>query len=518
MKNQKVLHFIPDQPTTDDRLGTHESIAETIKDVILSDMPKPFVLGLFGRWGSGKSSIINILRKKCSKEIKFVFIDAWRKEKENFVQNFIKKIARKLLSGKKQKDVISKITEKVTIQKGGWRPNRVALFCFLIFLGLCAWLANFTYTSWKNDPLSTFPAGEFASLGLTVLIAIFFSLILPRYSMQFTNTVEDLTLDDPLRFRNIFIHEILNQTPHKNICIIVDNIDRTPPRDALNIIKVLKAFIVDADETEPSMQKVSFLIPCDNSELHNHLKSNGMENPKEFLRKFFNLSIRIPPLILNNSYRFSRDLLNDAELEYNDEQLRNIASVINAVLCDSPRQPKQFINQFIARLRLHKHVLSKLPTSEIIEDINKNPQWIAYFLVLQSEIGIELPDKIEDINNRLKDKVKDGVKDKESDLKNKKIVSSFLTRAGWAKPTSQAVWNQLLYLKTDEIFSKIPNFKNVYDSFVEQRFDDAQKLIKENKDIEQNEIFEELLKRSNDDPHVFSSITQSIFEILKRNT
>lgn len=49
----------------DVRFG-HVGIADNLREIILQS-PLPFTIGLFGRWGSGKTTIINVLKKKLEK-------------------------------------------------------------------------------------------------------------------------------------------------------------------------------------------------------------------------------------------------------------------------------------------------------------------------------------------------------------------------------------------------------------------------------------------------------------------
>ena len=42
-------------------------------------MPTPFTIGLLGPWGSGKTTVVGLLRKKIrEKELKWVYLDVWK--------------------------------------------------------------------------------------------------------------------------------------------------------------------------------------------------------------------------------------------------------------------------------------------------------------------------------------------------------------------------------------------------------------------------------------------------------
>lgn len=262
---------------------------------------------------------------------------------------------------------------------------------------------------------------------------------------------------------------------------------------------------MDAEDEEEPIKKVSFLIPCDDTALCNHLKEKtDLDDPREFLRKFFNISLRIPPIIKNDSYHFALNLLKESKLSYSDEQLRSVASVINAALNENPRQPKQFINQFVAWLNLHEK-LSPSGSEDIIKQIDNHPEWIAYFLVLQSEFGVYLPDNMEKI---------DSIMESKADNRHDQRVASFLLKAGWAKPPSQSIWNHLYHMKLEQIFVDIPNFKDIHDAFTEKRVDDAKRLLSEIT-MDRDYVFEELLKYSESDPRLFSNVAYTMLEVVR---
>ena len=61
--SQGQAKFLSDKPLTadyeqNDRFG-HTGIAENLKQIVLT-CPVPFTIGLFGKWGTGKTSILNI--------------------------------------------------------------------------------------------------------------------------------------------------------------------------------------------------------------------------------------------------------------------------------------------------------------------------------------------------------------------------------------------------------------------------------------------------------------------------
>ena len=98
------INFIPDEEidlNTEDLLET-KTYANTLKEMILSSAPK-CTIGLFGRWGTGKSSIIKTVKEELENEeyetnqkIKFIIYDAWKYSGDSFRRTFILRLQEEL--------------------------------------------------------------------------------------------------------------------------------------------------------------------------------------------------------------------------------------------------------------------------------------------------------------------------------------------------------------------------------------------------------------------------------------
>ncbi|MCK4576334.1 hypothetical protein KAU34_07995, partial [candidate division WOR-3 bacterium] len=103
--NKKNIKFLSDQPLTADkeqeiRFG-HQGIAQSLQKIIFNS-PTPFTIGLFGKWGTGKTTILNLLQSKLEKisKISVVKFDIWKHETDSLRATFLKEIVNQL---KKQK-------------------------------------------------------------------------------------------------------------------------------------------------------------------------------------------------------------------------------------------------------------------------------------------------------------------------------------------------------------------------------------------------------------------------------
>ena len=77
--------------------GTHERVAATVHKILTSPENKALTIGLEGSWGSGKSTVVEILRRKlCGEKFHYFYFDAWAHEgdplRKVFLESFIKSI------------------------------------------------------------------------------------------------------------------------------------------------------------------------------------------------------------------------------------------------------------------------------------------------------------------------------------------------------------------------------------------------------------------------------------------
>src|SRR4030042_1415196 len=299
--------FLNDRPVKEDAIGHYQIIADQLFETLHCNLEKPFVIGLFGSWGIGKSSIIEMLEDRCKKEktrkTKVVVVDAWRKEKSIFNRQFLKKLGKELLKKSDYDEVRDDITKKVTDNRSTWKPTREGeaeykkyrLFVLLLVLG------TIVYWHLTKNYQQVFPVDVIASAALVWLVARYFQYTLPKYSITTDSTTEDISVHDIDHFRKIYFDKIIGKTEAQCVCIVVDNLDRVEAEDALAIMRTLKTFIVDAKEDkgtgeeveENSLNKVIFIVPCCDEELKSticHIVSQTYcKNPRKakiFLNNF----------------------------------------------------------------------------------------------------------------------------------------------------------------------------------------------------------------------------------------
>jgi predicted KAP-like P-loop ATPase len=105
--NNNKIQIITDDPAEEDALY-FQSYSENLANIIREAKPK-FPIGIFGKWGTGKTTLMKMIKGELEKDkdkdkILTVWFDAWRYEKEKYlaVIPFLRQIRIALEKGLKE--------------------------------------------------------------------------------------------------------------------------------------------------------------------------------------------------------------------------------------------------------------------------------------------------------------------------------------------------------------------------------------------------------------------------------
>ncbi len=376
----------------------HKEIAETLT-AIVSNCPTPFTIGLFGRWGSGKSTISNMLKKAMvERKFGFVLFDVWKHESDALRRTFLKESVNQL---KKQnslgddfnlKDRLeSKVTRRIEGElaiKGFFKKHWKILLGILlsaVALGIVIFgLLGAQY------------AKSYATIALSILtgggvVSVIIAKAMNHLLRSETITEQIDRFEDPHEFEGEF-ERMLSKLISNRMLVILDNLDRVTHEKAIEILATVKTFL----ETEDVKDKGAvFLIPCDDRAIKEHLRnvyyklSNKMgdaSNEDEFLRKFFNATLRIPEFYPTELESYARELLDQTGVQ--DLRESAVAWLVTKAYRQNPRQIKQFINQLIGMYILVKERINRksLPPDFLKGNIAR----LTKFLILYNKFSEEM--------------------------------------------------------------------------------------------------------------------------------
>ncbi|MBT1247361.1 MULTISPECIES: P-loop NTPase fold protein [unclassified Thermosipho (in: thermotogales)] len=203
-KNKQL--FIPDNPTTDDYFKIHEKTAEQMSNFI-EDLNEGTTIALKGKWGSGKSSIIEMLKEKSKNNSYKVFVfDVWAELGHNFRQafllNFLDWSAKEEILKKDNNSYMSKRLEilgkKKTIYREVSPTRRTALLHLFIFILMITIIPNMLVFF-----LSNLSGGIIKSLSLLSILSFPLTILLVYYFISIENEVSKKLIK--IFLRTIFI-------------------------------------------------------------------------------------------------------------------------------------------------------------------------------------------------------------------------------------------------------------------------------------------------------------------------
>lgn len=453
----KPLHLFSDEPTESDQFGSHDAIAQTLLDIITTDgnedyhIKKPFVVGLYGKWGSGKSSIIKMLENKINNihELRIAMVDAWSVGPKNFPRHVILAAAEKYFSEDEEyfkREILPSIVTLTREEKTNWEVKegfknalwksvQYTVSVYLILIGI----------NYFNDLFNlNFPFGTLIYAIVPLYIAFLTSYLFPKYKQKKNIEIKDILFEDPTYFRQelkrIREESIKKFKNRKQLCIIVDNLDRLSSSESLQILGTIKTFISDGEE----FSDISFIIPCDPEQivaeinLNSNIRKEDIEKTRnEALRKYFNTTLTIPPPIWNDLESFARSLLEKSNLNLEKNDLLEISSSLSLVYGDNPRQIKKFINNLIAENR-HAEILEN--EGQINPKITDKMPLFSFFLILQNELrGEKVPQTIEKLTE-----FSEQPPDKD---KGSRIQDFVKSRSRLLKKVTEEEWSRLFYFK-----------------------------------------------------------------------
>jgi len=485
------VNFLSDQPLKADELSQvkfgHEGIAETVKNIVLA-CPTPFTIGLFGKWGTGKSTITNLLQEKLKQgDVIVVDFDVWKYEKDSLRRTFLLSVVnafkeRKLLP--EDYHLEKDLYQSFTISSEG-----EAKFSWVRLQKLIPYLiGSYLITALVFILIR---GTEDASLTLikSLIIPILLVLLQDVKNIVVTDSrsVTHKSIESPEQFEEKF-QGILKHAKDKKVTIVVDNLDRCSHKKAIELLSTIKTFL----DVPENRAKCIFVIPCDDDAIKEHLeniyggdssikKDSSIKekqkafDPDEFLRKFFNTYVRIPYFIDTELQDYTEELLKETEVEKLDNP--EVAYVITTAFRDNPRQIKQFINTLLSHYLLAKgREEGQNPLIKPEGTITKNIDFLTKLLIISHKFPRAYK-KIKDERlgipeiNQLPHKYR-GLREQYPDLE------EFLNSTTSIPKGKIRSMRPFIYFKQSEDELKIPNSEELEIALVDNKQDGVDKEFK----------------------------------------
>lgn len=352
---RSVVTFIRDVPADEDFFSTHTRLAHAIVDSIRSN-EEIKVVGLLGRWGSGKSTVakmlIEIMAEDEGRGFRVFTYDAWLHQSDPLRRSFLESLLRALVEanaiqpGKwsnKLKELNGQIEDAEVIEapslsadarwiglsllpvpigvglldldtiKEAFGENATWLglstflvaLAFLLMPGL-VWLARYLtrrewkttwYTSKKRYFSKAFWTVFDEEGSPTAALRIFTNHSVKRANTRTVRSGEPSSLE----FGRVF-QEIMREatTDKKRFVILIDNLDRIAEEEALQMWATIRSFFLASHGTE-DFKHESFhptvILPIDRHAIEQLFATSpdgsGSERARSFIDKTFDVTFEV---------------------------------------------------------------------------------------------------------------------------------------------------------------------------------------------------------------------------------
>lgn len=394
-----------DNETSEDLLG-FKVHADLLIDVINDETILPITIGVFGDWGSGKSSILQIIKKEFEKkehnDSLCIYFNGWTFEGyDDAKAALLNSILKELEDNEKLTDEVKKtIKDKA---KKLWKSIDWMRGAGMVMKNIAIPAASAYFTGgFSLIPFLSNKASEFGIDSKDGLISKLQSAEGEDFfkSLQKTEEESESKTNLVADFRKDF-EELLKATKFKKLVVIIDDLDRCTPERIIDNLEAVKlflnvpktAFLIGADprivrhaiELKYKTDKISF--NSDEKIRNDRIISDYLEKliqipynlPKlsdNEVETYLTLLLckrsfpdKFPSILEKYQSHISEDrysvfgfgnidnILLDEEINVFSESIKILASsakIITNGLKGNPRQIKRFLNTFILREKLIK--------------------------------------------------------------------------------------------------------------------------------------------------------------------
>ena len=366
-----------DNETTQDLLG-YQVHADLLKKIILNDAMLPISIGVFGNWGSGKSSLMLLLQQSLQEWEKSqqneqhsiilqVYFNSWQFEsydstKLTMIESILEALDKDINT---RKDVFERADD---------------LLARINFLKVGVFILKKAYDNLTPDWMKKWLPKKDDTDKITG-------------KDKYNNLLEDVTKGNTSKFiatfRELF-EDLVNDMGYKAVIVYVDDLDRCDPKRIIGCLEAVKLFV--------NVKKTAFVIGADERiieyAISQHypiqMKKEDISSPfSDYLEKLIQLPYKLPRLSDNEQETYITLLLcknhlseihfneihqkylefrkTDKHSKYNIDDIKAniqnvdfyaveyrlpIVPIIKQFLNGNPRQLKRFLNTLYVRQEL----------------------------------------------------------------------------------------------------------------------------------------------------------------------
>ena len=351
----------------------YDYLIQTVQNIIMNDTLLPASIGVYGDWGSGKSSLMYMCKDrliKIDKKIKCLVFNGWLFEnyedaKTAILGTILDVIAKEESLSQTARDIIKGLYQ--SIDK------------FKLVTGALKYGTDFLLTGGIGS-LFNVTAGQFLKNDQIKAEKVNLEDIHSNISGELNN--KELR-EDIRKFQKEFA-TLLEESKISRLVVFIDELDRCRPDTILDTLEAIKLFLFDG--------KVAFVIGADERHISYAVKSKfkdiegiQIDIGKEYLEKLIQYPIRIPRLNADEVEIYIACLILQSEL---DEE--NFQKVLSWTVDEKNKDFEKFKMNSVSNLfkdtpALHAEIVESLSVANqlafvLSNGLHGNPRQCKRFL------------------------------------------------------------------------------------------------------------------------------------------
>ena len=418
MEERCPTGLLADIPAETDAFGGHARVARSIVEVVQTESGGK-TIGLEGGWGAGKSTVVNLISQELTQtnqsDQRVAVFDMWSHQDDPLRRTFLENLIA-CVQGfgwvneekwERRTDELARRRREDTTKIVPQLTSAGIFFAFtllLIPIGSVLISAGLLLLGYKDASEAwgrvILPLGIFLVLGPAIYYCCLngkrcwrrrfrtggdeddgglndLPALLTRQATTESRTVVTQTPDPTsVEFETMF-RELLDDAlkpAKRKLLLVVDNLDRVEPSDALSIWSTMQTFLGHTDYQRPDwIGRLWVLIPYDGNAILRLWSDSDSDATKpadasmatSFMDKTFQLRFKVPPLLLSNWREFLQEALQRVLPSHQEADFHGVYRAFAAKggleeSAPTPRDLKIFVNQIGS---LHRQWQDEFPLS-----------------------------------------------------------------------------------------------------------------------------------------------------------
>ena len=358
-----------DDPEIENIILDFPKYAEIISGIILGSKPK-FTIGIFGEWGTGKTTLMQGIQKILEEDIvNCVQFNAWRyeREKSHATIPLMMSIIENLLSKQEIQNILDKEDKK------GFRKHISRI------------LKGLSFSASVGIP-------SIANIGINYD----FSKITEELEKSSAEDIKNMIKQNrPILQEGVELIESLleminenTKNPDLKLVIFIDDLDRCTPNKAAEVFESIKIFF-DQKGIVFVLGLSKNIIEAAIDSKYNELK--GLFTGNDYLKKIIQVPFSIPAWNPNDLETYIDNLIEkEGDSKYREFFKKNSTRISRSVE-PNPREIKRFLNNFIIANEIHGNN-SKINKEKLlaVQALSLRWKWFYDKIFTDSKIFYEL--------------------------------------------------------------------------------------------------------------------------------